>query len=324
MDTTQLELSLRQTMTIGDVSQAPEYTTARMLGELNDKLRTVFEDIVVKSRSGYWVHRLDFTTTIGINRYRIPPRAVVQGLEDVQLASVANSANYVSLDQVSLSQFARWQSLTGATPLVYTCSGDQIEFAPGFTTAQPAKFLYYIRPSQMYAAQNSVSGTDRGRITAVNTTTRVITVNVLPFDMSLVSPAAITSALQSIDVVHPDGWHELALVGATQTLTGLNITVGGTAPMDRIAIGDYVRVADQTDWPCLPDDFHRCLVDATAVKMLIELNLTEKSDAVAANNGNDIARFRSLLYPRVKAAPKMIGIMERSKGGGWPNGRYWG
>lgn len=323
MDTTQLILAVRESATLGDASAFPEYTDARILRELNDKLRTVFEDLVTKSRSGYWVHRYTFTTTPNLSRYRIPPRAVVQGLEDVQLSPIGSTTNYVSLDQVPVSDFARWEAQVGTQPVVYCCSGDQVEFAPPVTAALPVKFLYYIRPSQMYTAQNSVSGTDRGRITAFNAVARTVTVNAIPFDMSQFIPAAVTSGQQLIDIVHADGWHELAMVDITQTFTGLVFTLAGTANMDRVQVGDYVRVRDQTDWPCLPDDFNRCLADAAAVKILIELHLSEKSELLGANNSNDIARFRSLLYPRVKAAPRMIGIRPKARGSAWPFGRTW-
>lgn len=326
MDSTDIELCIRESAAIGDVARYPDYTQDRILREANNKLTTVFEDAVVKARGGYWLHDFTFTATVGRNRYRIPPRAVVGGLESVAITSTTNAGVFMELDQVPVNDIQDYEGQTGrqGQPVVYVVSGDMVELVPTPSTAIQVRFQYYIRPSALVAAQNGRnSTTDRGRVTAVNTTARTITVNAIPFDQSQAVPAALTSGVQSIDVVHPDGWHELSLVGATQTFAGLVFTVGGQDDMTDILVGDYVRVADQSDWPALPDDFHRCLCDATAVKLLVELHLGEKAQLLAANNGNDILRFKSLLYPRVRAAPKQVGIMRRSRGL-YPFGRFFG
>jgi hypothetical protein len=152
----------------------------------------------------------------------------------------------------------------------------------------------------------------------VNTTARTITVSALPSYYINGAFVAFTSpSSMDIDVVRRDGWHELQLVTEAASLSGLTFTCSGGGDLSRIIAGDYVRLAGQAEWPCLPDDFHRCLADATAVKILIELNLVEKSAVLAANNGNDLQRFKSLLVPRVKAEPKQIGLMRRSRGYGW-------
>lgn len=334
MNSTDLELITRQSAGIGDVAQYADYDTTRMLSELNDKLKSVFEDIVVKSRSGYWLHETTFSATIGKNRYRIPSRAVVGGLESISINSTPGGAFY-EIEQVPVNDLINYEGTPGrlGQPVVYAVIGDQIEMIPTPSTAIQIKFTYYIRPSLLMAAQSpsqfSFANTDRGRITAINTVARTVTVNAIPFNQALSTPAAITSGADLIDIVHPDGWAELAMVNVAQTYTGLTVLLGasspggGSDPMDDIQAGDYVRAAGQTDWPCLPVDFHRCLCDTAAVKILIELHLGEKAALVGDNNGNDLKRFRSLLYPRVKSAPKQVGIMRRSRGGG-SFGRFYG
>ena len=322
MRSDELIAAARLSAFIGDANAFTEYTTAVMLRELNDKLQTVFEDIVVKARAGYWLHGVNLTTAANVARYRIPARAVVGGLEKVELAQTTLGP-YVKLDEVPAAIAQNYETVAGGTTVVFTVSGDQVELLPAPNSAFALRLTYYIRPSRLAISQSSTQGgdgVDRGRITAINTVARTLVVNAVPFDQSLTVPAALTSGLQSIDVVHPDGWHELSLVGAPQTFATLTFTVGGTDSMADITIGDYVRVADQTDWPCLPDDFHRCLADACAIKILLEMNIGEKAAALAANNGNDLQRFQSLLQPRVKAEPKTIGIMRRARGWGYPYG----
>jgi hypothetical protein len=317
-----LEAAARQSSFIGDAVAYPEYTQAKVFTEINDKLQTAFEDIVVKARAGYWLHEFVFTTTTAA-RYRIPPRAVVGGLEKVEI-SAGGTNPFIKLSEIPQSIIQDYEGNAPSYPYVFTVQGDQVEIVPAPTAGMVLRMTYYIRPSRLVISQSSTqigSGVDRGRVTGVNTSTRVVTVNALPFDYSLAVPAAITTATQTVDIVHPDGWHELSLVGATQTLSGLNITIGGTDSLGDVQLGDYVRVADQTDWPCLPDDFHRCLADTAAIKILLEIHLLEKAEALTATNGFDIARLRSLLLPRVKAEPKQIGILRRSRGWGYPGWR---
>lgn len=326
MNTTELITTTRESAGIGDAAAYIDYTDARMLRELNDKLSTVFEDMVTKARSGYWIQSSTYSATVGRAKYRIPHRSVVGGLESLEIND-STSNSFYEIPQIPVADIGAYEGFTGRTglPVVYAVVGDQIQFIPAPSSVIQYKFYYYIRPSQLVASQNAQSGTDRGRITSIAAIgSRQVTVNAIPFDQNLTVPAAITSGSQSIDIVHPNGWHELSLVGATQTYAGNVITIGGTDSLEAIEVGDYVRVAEQTDWPCLPGDFHRCLCDATAVKILIELHLNEKSEMLGQNNGNDLVRFKSLLYPRIKSAPKQVGIMRRARGGAWPYGRVWG
>lgn len=335
MNTTELETAVRESAGLGDASAYPDLTAARIYRELNDKLRTVFEDMVTKSRSGYWLHEFIFSTTIGRNRYRIPHRSVVGGLEAIQVAQAVGQPFY-KIEQVPAQNLPQYEGApgTGGPPIVYAVIGDQIEIVQTPTSVYPIKFIYYARPSQLYAPQNNTpltGGTDRGRITTTSTVFPDLTVNTLPFDMSLAVPAVIVATAVSgktVDIVKPNGWHELSMIGNnisinSPTSVTISSPTGAAIPASDlidVEVGDYIRISDQTDWPCLPVDFHRCLADTAAIKILLELHLTEKSDAIAANNGNDLARFRALLYPRVKNAPKQVGIMRRSRGSGPYNG----
>lgn len=313
---------------IGDASVYPDQTDLVLLDECTHKLHSVFEDIVTKAREGYWLKEFVTTTTVGRGRYRIPARSVVGGLEKVEVAD-AVGGTYYRLQEMSAVQIENWEgAISGnpGAPIVFVVQGDQLEMFPTPNAVVPLRLTYYVRPSKLTVSQSSTQGgalADRGRITAtsvngVNPVT--ITVNVVPFDNSLTVPAAITSALQSIDVVHPDGWHELALVGSTQTLAGSVFTLPNGTDISDVSVGDYVRVADQTDWPCLPDDFHRCLADVVAIKVATELELDDKIKTLSQNVENDLIRFRSLLVPRVKSEPKTTPVSLKSRG--WGGSRW--
>ena len=325
MRSDQLDNAVRIVATLPDPAGAGDYSLARIRQELNDKLWSAFVEPVVRSRGSYWRKQQLITLTPGRNRYKLPARACTGGvwMLEIQLPD----GSFKKLSQVDGAQAQDWQgnpSIYQGLPYLYTLEGDRCELIPTPNTAAVLRITYYLRPSQLVQSQSSTQGgdgVDRGRITVVDPVLRQITVNVVPFDQLLTVPAAITSANQKIDIVSPDGWHEVVLVSSTQTLAGNVFTLPVGTDFTDIEVGQYVRVEDQTDWPCLPDDFHRMLVDITAAKILISLAQREKSDAILQNTGNDIERWKNLLTPQVRTDPPMIPLF-MGGGGGWFPGRY--
>lgn len=321
MRSEQLEARARQAAFIGEAANYTEFTQAKLFDALNDVLVTRFSEVILTARTGYWLKKYVYTATAGQARFAIPPRSLLGGLEKVEV-SINSGTTYYALEQIPASKIQDYQT-TPATgnPWVYWIEGDVVEVVPAANVGMLVRLSYYIRPSLLVAAQSDPNGTVRGRITAISTTARTVTVNTVPLDQSLTSPVAITSGLQSIDIVHPDGWHELALVGATQTLAGTVFTVGGTDPLTDVRIGDFVRVAEQTDWPPLSDEFHPTVAEQAAIEILTDLHLLEKARALELKTGLAMAKLKSKLVPRVKSEPKQIGLSPKSRG--WPN-TGWG
>lgn len=301
---------------------AADYPDAILLGELNDSLFSTFSRMVVAARAGYWLKSIDMTVTSPNPKVALPGRAISGALEGLQIGT-GSPPYFTRLAEVTQAHADSYElaSTTLGQPGKFVMRGDQAVLLPSpDATAYTIRMWYYLRPSRLVQQQSSTlnAGVIRGLITARNVSARTITVNAVPFDQELVAagvitPGAITSANQRIDVVHPYGWHELALVGATQTLAGSVFTVGGTDDMNEIQVGDYVRAAEQTDWPCIPDEFHRAVADVATVKILAERNMAQKAGDFASSVSADIARFQDLLLPRVKSesivlrAPRMGG-----------------
>lgn len=309
MRTDELEIRTRMSAFIGDVAQFPDYTQAWVLNELTDQVHLLFERAVVNARAGYWLQQSVVPVVSGTARYQIPARSVVGGIMRVDIADA--TLDWQTLPEVDDQQAQNYDLATGMTGPVqcYVMRGDQIQLLPvPDATVTNLRISYAIRPSRLVPQQSSTlnSGTIRGLISNVNTGARTITVNVVPFDQELAVPAAITSALQRIDVVRGNGWHEVKLVSAAQTLSGLVFTVGGTDDMTGIAVGDYVRAEQQTDWPALPDDFHRCVCDAAAVKILTQLAWFDKAKGLVQQLDADLQRFQDLITPRARESARDI------------------
>jgi hypothetical protein len=275
-----------------------DFSDARCLVELNNAMTQTFERAVAQARSGYWLKQSTQAVTPGRGKYRIPYRAVTGGLEQVALADT--DGKFLKLEEVSETHAQVYESANNeqGTVAKYVVRGDQVVLLATPSSAMTLRWSYYVRPSRLVTPQTA------GVVTSVNTAARTLTVNSVPLNQEG-TPFAIASG-SLIDIVHPGGWYELALVGAPVTIAGVTLTIGGTAPMDEIETGDFVRAAEQTDWPCLPEDFHRCLADVAAVKVMTSLNMIGKAGALASQLGADISRFNDLLVSRVKSEAKVL------------------
>jgi hypothetical protein len=191
-------------------------------------------------------------------------------------------------------------------PRAYVLRGNDLTILPTpDNSGYVLRITYYRRPARFYASQNSVSGTDRGRVTAINTSTNTITVNTQPFDQSLAVPAAISGTLM-IDVVKPNGWFDQVLSNVSATVSVNNLTVAATSPVRDVQVGDYVRVYGQTDWPMLPEDFHRCVVDVASTKILVQRGYQQKASNFAGDVSADMQRFDTLYSNRTREEPRVV------------------
>lgn len=307
MRSDELLVRLRRAAFIGDASAYPEYTDAVLFEELNDRLRSVFSDAIISARSGYWLTTIVVTSFQGGTR--LPGRSVVGGLESVEVQS---NGLWFPLNEVTPLEAAAYTQ--PYTPRSYWCDNEKIVLVPTPPANVQLRLRYYLRPSLLVTSQSSALGgaaVDRGRITSVDPVTRIVAVNVVPFDYNIAVPAAITTGAL-VDVVRANGWFTPTVVTASTSITGLNITLTTSATLsdnefaDAVRIGDYVRVQEQTDWPALPQDFHRMLADAGAVNVLREMDLMDKAEVMSGVASSDYARFAKLIQPRVKSRPKKI------------------
>jgi hypothetical protein len=307
MRSDELVSRLRKSAFIGDASAYPEYPDSELFNELNDRLRSVFSDGIISARSGYWLSTIVTPSVAG--GARMPSRSVVGGLESVEVLS---NGQYFPLNECTPLEAAAWTQPN--TPHSYWCDSEKIVLVPTPPSAVTLRLRYYLRPSLLVTSQSSTQGgaaADRGRITSVDPVTRIVAVNVVPFDYAITVPAAITTGA-IVDVVRANGWFTPTVVSASTSIAGLNITLTVSSTLtdaefaDCVRIGDYVRVQEQSDWPALPQDFHRMLADAGAVNVLREMGLTDKAEILSGAASADYARFAKLIQPRVKSRPKKI------------------
>ena len=303
----------------------PTYTAAAILRLGSTVQQRLFERALVNSRDGYLLQQRLTATVAGTSVYRLPPRAVTQGAERVEMAGA--DGKYLPLTKLDPRNASLWESTGQGQPGAFTVRGDSVQLFPTPSAVYSLRIHYYLRPSALATAQLADTGTHRGLIVAHDATS--LAVNAPPFDMLAAVPAVITVSTR-VDVVRPDGGHDRVVVSArVATIAGptLGIYTLGFVDGDdlsRVADGDYVRVAEQSDWPNLPPEFHQTLADATAATILLNKGSAQKAQQLASSVQSDLARFTDLLNPRVKDQPKVIkprfGIVRGSRS--WPRGPF--
>lgn len=302
----------RRVAFIGDQYAYTEYDDQVLLDEMNDRLRSVFSDAIISARSGYWLTTIVYAGNVTYGSFRIPSRAAVGGLESVEYLL---NGEYYHLRELSPREVAPWEVTSNSTadglPIGYWLDGEKVNLVRAPQSGVTIRLRYYLRPSLLVTSQSSTSGgsfANRGLITAVNNTAQTVTVNSLPYDESLSVPAVITTGA-TIDIVRPTGWFTPTVVSQVCGITGTTVSLPYMTADDfnqSIRVGDYVRLAEQTDWPALPADFHRMLADATAANILREMDLASKAETVSTAASADFARFAKVIQPRVKSEPHNI------------------
>lgn len=320
MNTTQILQRVRESAFLED--NAIDWTDTAILRVLNDTLKQRFGRGIVAARQGYWLKNEIRLITAGTDAYRIPQRAVAGSLHRVQIA-YDSGLQFIDLQEIDEKQAQNYEGPTTQTGTVtrFVMRGDDIVLMPApDSTNYALRIFYYLRASRVIPTQAAAT---TGQITGVNPAARTIT---LASNASIILNYAedgTSSALASgnrIDVITTTGWHDVKLISEPVTFSTNVLTCTGTGDMSTIAVGDYVRYEDESEYPQLPDDFHRCLADLTAQKILTVRRMVNP-DLVSLIE-TDLASFGDLLKPRVQTSGKVIcaptNIYRGSRRGFWP------
>ena len=293
MNTTTILQRIRQAAYIGDAAAFPEYTDAKLLQEASDRLRTIFSETVQRSRSGYALKTQLVTTTT--QTVRVPDRSLNAGIHSIELKRPNNG--WAPLQEVlPEDQYLFDSKPPTATPTRFTLEGGDIRLLPPLSQSVDLRIRYYLRPSTLQTAQTA------GLVASVTGTQ--VTVNVLPVNQVTLATIATGDA---VDSIRPQGWCEPTTISEIVSVSGTTLTY--PTPVEGIIrSGDYIRAADQTDWPMVPEEYHRLLADLTAIVVLREMGIEDKAGIAASQASRDLERFTDSLAPRVQTQPRKIRI----------------
>lgn len=305
---------VRKAADIGSVAAWPDFPDSRILAELTERHMQLMGDEEVRAHAGYGVQTKRITCIAGNDTYPVPARAIGGAFEKLEIQP-AGQQRFQQLvrEEISGSEvYDLGETAPAGLPQRYTVRDGWVVLYPPPTPGLILKFTFYIRPSQIVQSQCSAlggDGVDRGRITAFDTVARTVTVNAPPFDQLAVPPVPISATYRPlVDIIRPSGTFALHLFdGGPYDFFASSFILLGTGSMARLQVGDYVRVADQTDWPMgLPLECHRMVANRAAAEIARDIGVEEKVQMLTAVAEADLVRFRRMRSPQVKSQPVVI------------------
>lgn len=289
-DTTEMITWTRKEATLSRLST--EYTDTVIMGLMNKTMDEVLTPLVAAARSGYWCHT--FTRTLGANNpsVRLPPRAC-PAIEQVDIS--IDGVNWEALDEALEAEAQDWMREHGrdSYPAAYVVRSAYLQLLPAAKVEGVLiRVKVVVRPNTLVAAQGG------GRILDVDTSTNTLTLDSMPVSM----PGSVPiSGTVIFDAIEPNGNFELSLCDAVgDVIDSTHVQIASTFSLARVEVGDYLRCANQSEWPQLPKEFHSIVGSITALPILRQRDLYERSDKLAEATGNALQRLREHITPRVR------------------------
>lgn len=304
---------LRETAVLGTAAAWPDWPDSRLLSELSDRHLALQTEEIITAQAGYGLTEFITACLAGTPLYPIPDRAAAGTIVKLELQVPGNTTWFpLTKTDITEAQMYDLGTTKPGQPRYYSIQDGFVELYQTPSAAFLLKFTFYMRPSQIVTSQSSTAGGDaivRGLITAHSTGARTVTVNVLPNNNGIAAPAVITNA-SIVDIIHPASTFALSMYSQPITIAGSIITLTSTDDMSRVRDGDFVRVAEQSDWPNnLPIEWHRMLADRSAMEVARSTGRGDLAGQIAPTVQADLGRFRVSIRPQAKNAPRVIPLV---------------
>jgi hypothetical protein len=283
---------------VRDIIQLPpsdeDWTDTRILLEGTQALYDRFTQPIQVLRSGYWLHRTSITLTQGQSFYSMPPRAIVQGLEKIELSTDQGVTWYPLNILTDFETFDYVNSTQLGQPQWFSLEANGVTLYPTPSSGFVLRMSYYLRPSQLMAA-------NAGGV--------IMTINATSFIVAGDPTGMLTTIPGVMDIVNTGGCAEVAVPDfAFTAITALGanlwrIDFASGTDVSRVAIGMVVRPSDQSDQLPLPQEMHNALVSWVGAVILAEKGDLEKAAVFSGKAENIISRVVDMATPRIKTRP---------------------
>lgn len=296
MNTSDFLTRVRQAAQLPDDDS--DWSADEILAEATQALYDRYTQPITTMRNGYWLHRVNTSCIAGVTLYRMPPRAVVQGLEKVVL-STDNGTTWKTLSILTDAETSDYiNSTERGEPCWFSLESDCIALYPTPSSSYLLQMSYYLRPSVLKTAF-------AGGIVFAKPTSTTLTLSGDP-------TGYMEAGVGTADIVNTSGCNEVALVDVQYTSIvsagfGLyTMTFPAGTDLTRIVLGQVIRPSDQTDQIPLPMELCSSLVAYTAAVILVEKGDSEKAAVLAQKAESGVKRVVDMATPRVKNAPPIM------------------
>lgn len=304
MNTDELVKAVRHSGLISDYDS--EWTDEQILIEADQVLIETFAEALSKLRAGHWKKYKIVPLVQGQDFYQLPPRALAQSLQAVEISS--NGKDWDHITVLTDSQATDIGGTEMGSPRAYVCESDGLRLIPRPGVDGHLRMTYLLRPPKLVSLEELSP-----IITVIEVTPTSVLVQVPEgsgLDAFRTPGHTDYDRGQFIgDFQRTSGSHEMSMVDAELKSQEQHPTITDeyyfTFYNDhtRVLPGDLMVPLDQAPYPVLPAELHRALADATASAIWRSRGDYEKADRLAQRADIAIKRVVNMSTPRVKNAP---------------------
>lgn len=282
------------------------WTNTELTTILNEEFLLNLVPDLHKLREDYFLSRKQTTLTSGQDRYRLPERALGNTLKDLCFVDSANNRNFLSRAQ-SRDEFDT--VVTGRLSLRYLIEGDEIVLLGDNNASGSLEFTYPRRPSKLVATTRVAKITN---VSSAGGTTTLTVDTDLSSIVSTSTPVDFYNHKSPLFIIQQDVT-PTAVTSTTIAVTQTDITDNGSVMLE---VGNYVALAQESNLPLIPQEFHPVLAQMGAVYILEALGDQEKFSIATIRLEKMRKQLFDLVQNRVDNSPKHIrhraGFINRS------------
>ena len=281
---------------------------------LDQEMRTTIVPLVLAAQEEFWVTNYDQPVLQGVYNYTIPKRAAFATWRDVVF--VDNNRCEINMSMLS-PEYLKLTYPAGGNPPLYVfgfiLQNDQIILYPN-TAGTPTQ--YKLRMKIKRRPNNLTQVANCAQITAINTSTNVVTVTLVPtgwttnttFDIIPNSPQFTSlrddqtiSAITTTTLTFSSPGND-PLTGQPLPALPTNLQTG----VMTMKVGDWICPSQMACIPQVPYDMFPLLVQRGIIRVLEALGDTQNL-TVAERRYTDMAvDFARTVSPRIDGTPKKI------------------
>lgn len=284
-------------------SSQSTYNETRLLRLTNGELRARIVPMVDKVRENYYLFDVD-TAINSTGVYDIHKRAVGAKLFSL---SLVDGQKKKSLAFYTSNEIEDFDSAPGDEGFFFKRS--QVILCPRVPSSWS-----YLRQTLLLSPNNIVASDDAAQITNINTGTGVLTCSSVPSTWSTANKFDIVQSQAHFDTLSIDLTASIVTTG-----TSGSVTFATTDLPSRLAVGDWISLAEQTPVVQCPVEFHPLLAQLVANVVLRSQGDVQSLQTGMQNAKELMDSLKDLISPRIQGEGKKIvnrtGMLRR--GGGY-------
>tara|TARA_R100000329_G_scaffold66561_1_gene58609 strand:+ start:2087 stop:3010 length:924 start_codon:yes stop_codon:yes gene_type:complete len=266
------------------------YTNLDFCKLATDELQSVLVPMMLAEQEDYFLHfddqSIDGTTT----DFNLPDRAIGRKIRDAGFYK-SGSNEFVQRPRLEVEDYGDRAGNLVSSLSGYFFQGDQIIFNPAPTNVNDQLRIYYYR-----RPNNLVRETDCGKITNINTSTKVVTLNN--------ASTGWTTSTKFDCIKGSGGFRSIQDSFTVTNIAGFDLTFSSLPT--GIAVGDWVCPEGQSPIAQIPYEGHHLLAQLTAIKVLEGLGDAKGMGMAQEKYEFLLKNFIKTLTDRVDGSPKKV------------------